>query len=158
MRSAGPESQATRHRPGFALPMALFMLTVTALLAALLLENSLHELRIARGDVAGARAQAAAESALTDLLASNSDSSVLARPRGAAASAITVAGPDTTRVVLQPLGNGLFRLTAAARSWAGGVRGDAASLGFARLVSDSGGPPGSLRFRRLPGWWWTQLP
>jgi hypothetical protein len=138
--------------------MALFMLTVTALLAALLLESSLHELRIARGDVALARAQAAAESALTDLLASSSDSAVLARPRGTAASAIAVAGADTARVLLQSLGNGLFRLAVAARSWAGGVRGDAANLGFARLVSDSAGPPGSLRFRRLPGWWWTQLP
>jgi hypothetical protein len=134
------------------------MLTVMALFAALLLESSLHELRIGRGDLAGARAEAAAESALGEFFATHPDSSVLVRPRGAASTSINAAGADTARLVVQSLGNGWFRLAAFGRSWAGGVRADAGSAAFVRLLSDSGGPPGSLRFRRLPDWWWTQIP
>jgi hypothetical protein len=146
------------ERGGFVLPLALFMLMVIALLAALLLEGAVQELRSARGDVAGARAQAAAGSALADFLASRPDSSLLARPRGVTSAGSSPIGAETTRVSLQSLGNGLLRVTAGARVWSGGVRGDAANLGFVRIVPDSGGPPGTLRYRRLPGWWWAQLP
>lgn len=145
-------------RRGFVLPLALFMLMVMALFVALLLEGAVQELRIARGDVAGARAQAAAGTALSDFLASHPDSALLARPRGFFASGSSTAGADTTRVTLQSLGNGMLRVTASARVWSGGARGDAANLGFVRIVPDSSGSPGSLRYRRLPGWWWAQLP
>lgn len=159
MRSARPEvALSPCVRSGFVLPLALFMLTVIALLAALLLEGSVQELRIARGDLAGAHAQATAGSALSDALGSRPDSSILSTPRGFATTAVTVAGGDTTTVTTQSLGNRVLRVTAGSRSWSGGVRADATDVGFVRVVPDSAGPPGSLRYRRLPGWWWAQLP
>ena len=96
-------------RRGFVLPLALFMLMTMALFVALLLEGAVQELRIARGDVAGARAQAAAGTALSDFLASHPDSALLARPRGFFASGSSTAGADTKRVTLQSLGNGMLR-------------------------------------------------
>jgi Tfp pilus assembly protein PilX len=157
VRSAHPDPRGAA-RAGFALLLALFMLIVIALVGAILLDGAVQELRIARGDVAGSKAQAASGSALADLLAGLPDSALLARPRGAISTASITAGAETTTVAVQSLGNGLFRLTASARAWSGAVRGDAASLGFVRVVPDSAGPPGTLRYRRLPGWWWAQLP
>ena len=145
-------------RAGFILPLALFALTLIAMLAAVLLEGALQELRIARGDVAAARAQAAAGTTLAGFLSSAADSATLARPRGTAVSAISVSGAETTTVTVQSLGNGLLRVTAGARVWSGMQRGDAANFGFVRITRDSAGPPGSLRYRRLPDWWWGQLP
>lgn len=157
MRSARPDQRGAARR-GFALLLALFMLMLIALLAAVLLDGAVQELRIARGDVAGSRAQAASGSALADLLASRPDSALLARPRGAISTGLIASGAETTTVALQSLGNGLVRMTASARVWSGGVRGDAASIGFVRIVPDSAGPLGTLRYRRLQGWWWAQLP
>jgi Tfp pilus assembly protein PilX len=148
----------TCTRRGFALPLALFTLTVIALLAALLLQGAVQELRIARGDIAGARAQAAAGSALADALAVSPDSAVLALPRGTTSVALVTAGADTTRVAIQTLGHRLVRISATARAWSGGVRADAGTLGFVRVVPDPAGPPGSLRYERLPGWWWAPIP
>ena len=158
MTSALHEDGRRRERCGFVLPLALFTLTVTALLVALLLEGAVQELRVARGEVAAVRAQAAAGSALADLLSSTPDSALLARPRGIVVVGSSVAGAETTNVALQSLGNGLFKVTAGTRAWFGGVRGDAASTGFARIVVDSIGSTGGLRYRRLPGWWWAQIP
>lgn len=134
------------------------MLLVVALLAALLLDGAVQELRIARGDVSGSRAQAASGSALADLIASRPDSAMLARPRGSISAASSGTGAESTTVALQSLGNGVMRATAGARVWSGGVRGDATTAAFMRIVPDSTGPPGSLRYRRLPGWWWAQIP
>jgi hypothetical protein len=134
------------------------MLTVTALMATLLLEASVQELRIARGDVAGARAEAAAGTALADLLASRPDSAMLGTPRGAVAALSAISGTETTRVSIRSLGNGMLRVTASARAWSAGVRGDAAIVGFARIIPDPAGAPGRLRYRTLPGWWWAPLP
>jgi hypothetical protein len=134
------------------------MLTLIAMLAALLLEGAVQELRMARGDVAVARAQAAAGTALAAFLTPVADSGTLTRPRGWAVSTIAVAAGETTTVTVQSLGYGLLRVTAGARTWSGMQRGDAANVGFVRIVPDSAGPPGSLRYRRLPGWWWAQLP
>ena len=134
------------------------MLLTMALLVALLLESAVQELRVARGDLAAARAQAAAGSAIADLLASAPDSALLALPRGATSAGTRAAGPETTRVSLQSLGAGIVRVTASSRYWVGGVSADAASLSWARIIPGSVGPPGGLRFRRLPGWWWAQLP
>jgi hypothetical protein len=147
-----------KTRAGFVLPLALFMLTLIAMLAALLLGGAVQELRMARGDVAVARAQAAAGTALAAFISLAADSVQLARPRGSAVSTIAVAGAETTTVSVQSLGNGLLRVTAGARVWSGMQRGDAANLGLVRIVRDSAGPPGSLRYRRLPDWWWAQLP
>ncbi|MGH7653910.1 MAG: hypothetical protein ACREN6_04540 [Gemmatimonadaceae bacterium] len=145
-------------RPGFVLPLALFMLTVLGLLGALLLEDSVAELRIARGEVAGARAEAAAGSALSDALGAIPDSAMLALPRGTVTPSIVVAGGDTTRVAVQALGGGLVRVVIEAWVWAGGVRADVSNVGWMRIVADSSGAPGSLRYERLPGWWWAQNP
>lgn len=153
MRRAHPEP-----RRGFVLPLALFMLLVIALLAAILLEGAVQDLRAARGDLAGARAAAAAGSALTDLLGSRPDSTILVRPRGAVSVSVAGAGPETTTVTQQSLGAGTLRVTAAARIWSGGAHADALLLGFMRIVTDSAGPPGTLRYRHLPGWWWAPLP
>jgi len=145
-------------RRGFALPLALFMLTVIALLAALLLQAAVQELRIARGDVAAARAQAAAGSALSDALGATPDSATLALPRGATSISLAAAGAETTRVAVQALGNRVVRITVAGRVWSGGVRADAGQVGFARVIPNLLGPPGTLRYERLPGWWWAPIP
>ncbi len=145
-------------RSGFALPLSLFMLLTIALLVALLLDAALQELRASRGDLAAARAQAAASSALADFLSSRPDSALLSRPRGAVTSSLSVAGADTTLLSLQSLGGGLVRCVANAHSWSFGARADAATIAFVHVLPDSNGAPGALRFRRLPGWWWAQLP
>jgi len=135
------------------------MLTVLALLVAMMLEGAVQELRMGRGALAAARAQSAAGSALADLLNARPDSAMLARPRGALTTAVvSPPGAETTAVALQALGAGMIRATASTRIWSGGVRADAASMVFARIAQDSAGPPGSLRYYRLPGWWWVQLP
>ncbi len=134
------------------------MLMMMALLVALLLEGAVQELRMARGDVAAARAQATAGTALSDLFATRPDSAMLASPRGVTALSSVAVGADTTWVALESLGGGLVRVVASARSWSGGARADAANLGFARIVADSAAPPGTLRFQRLPGWWWAPVP
>ncbi|HEY2850671.1 MAG TPA: hypothetical protein VGI97_12390 [Gemmatimonadaceae bacterium] len=145
-------------RAGFALPLALFTLAAIALLAALLLQGSIEDLRLARGDVAFTRAQAAAGSALSDMLAAAPDSASLALPVGSTTAATIVAASETTRVAVQSLGVGVVRVTAASRVWSGGVRADAQNVAFVRVISDSAGVPGSLRYQRLPGWWWAQIP
>lgn len=145
-------------RAGFVLPLALFVVTIVALLASMLLQASLEDLRVARGEVAGARAQAAAESALADLLATAPDSVALGLARGAATTIDLAAGSETTKVAVQSLGGRLVRVTAAARVWSEGVRADAEHVAFLRIIPDSGGPPGSLRYQRLPGWWWAPVP
>jgi Tfp pilus assembly protein PilX len=145
-------------RRGFVLPLALFMLTVLGLLAALLLDASVAELRIARGEVAGARADAAAGSALSDALSVIPDSATFARPRGTLATLVVAAGAETTRVAVQALGGGLMRVTIEARVWSGGVRAEASNVGFMRILSDASGAPGTLRYQRLPGWWWARNP
>jgi Tfp pilus assembly protein PilX len=145
-------------RRGFALPLALFLLLLSSLLVAMLLDGALQELRTARGDVALARAQAAAGSALADLLSSRPDSTMLALSRGSTITGTTVTGADTTHLTIQSLGRGLLRVTAASRTWSGGVRGDASNLGFVRVLPDSAGAPGALRYRRIPGWWWAPIP
>ena len=158
MRLARPDRGGCGAPSGFALPLALFLLVLSSLLAALLLDDALQELRTARGDVAGARAQAAVGSSLADLLASRPDSAILTLPRGATLGSESASGADTTRLTIQSLGNGMLRVTAVARTWSGGEHGDASNLGFLRVVPDSSGPAGSLRYRRIPGWWWAPLP
>src|SRR5882757_2690709 len=115
---------ARRNERGFALLMALFLLLSMAFLVAILLDGALQELRASRGDLAAARAQAAAGSALSDLLASHPDSALLALPRGAVlypAASAAITGGDTTRVSIQSLGGGLVRCLASAHVWSGGV-------------------------------------
>jgi Tfp pilus assembly protein PilX len=158
MRPASRDARCGDARRGFALPLSLFMLMVVALLVALLLEGAVQDLRTSRGDLAAARAQAAAGTALADFFALGADSALLAAPRGATATSTRAAGAETTRVALQALGGGLVRVTATTRFWSAGVRADAEILGLAHLTPDSGGAPGRLRIRRLPGWWWAQLP
>jgi hypothetical protein len=145
-------------RRGFVLPLSLFMVMVAAMLVAVLLDGALQELRTARGDLAAARAQAAAGTALTDFFGSLGDSALVAAPRGTVATITTGSGPDTIWVSIQVLGGSLFRVTATARAWAGAIRADASMLGFARVATDSSGHAGARTFRRLPGWWWAQLP
>ena len=149
---------ARRKERGFALLLALFLMLSMAFLVAILLDGALQELRASRGDLAAARAQAAAGSALSDLLASRPDSALLALPRGSVMVSATIAGADTTRVSIQALGGGLVRCLASARIWSGGVLAEAATLAFARVGLDSAAAPGTLQFRRLPGWWWAELP
>jgi len=148
----------THPRRGFALPLALLGLLVLALVVALLLDAALQELRASRGDAARVRAEAAGETAFSDLIAAPVDSAVLLLPRGAARESVLTSAGDTVSVTVQSLGGGLVRAAFAARSWAGGVRADAMTLAWLRVLPDSGPPPAVLRYRRVPGWWWAQVP
>ena len=120
--------------------------------------KNIEELRVAHGDEALARAQAAAESALADLLSSPADSDFLSLPRGASRVSVRAHAGDTVRVTVQPLGGGLGRVVTAARSWSGGVRADVGTLALLRAVPDSTAAPATLRFHRIPGWWWAPVP
>jgi Tfp pilus assembly protein PilX len=145
-------------RAGFALALALFALVVLTLLVGLLFDAGVQEVRMARGQVASARAQAAAESAFADLLDSRPDSGLVLATRGTARQS-TWAGPeDTALVVLQALGTATVRVVITAHAWSGAIRADAGAVAFLRVLRDSAGPPGTLRFQRLPGWWWAPIP
>ena len=145
------------RRPGFALPFALMVLVVGAMLVSLILDGGVQELRTSRGELAAARAEAAAGTALADLLAAPPDSTFASLGRGGAIQTILVAGPDTARLTLQALGGNLARVVVTARSWSGGVRADAGALAFLEL-SLGVGPPTTAHFSRIPGWWWAVYP
>ena len=145
------------RRHGFALPFALMVLVVGAMLVSLILDAGVQELRTARGDLAAARAEAAAGSALADLLAAPPDSSFALLGRGAGIQSVLVSGADTARLTLQALGGRLARVVVTARSWSGGVRADAGTLAFLEL-SPVAGLPGVSHFSRIPGWWWAVYP
>jgi hypothetical protein len=133
------------------------VLVVAAMLVSLLLDSGVQELRTARGELAAARAGAAAESALADLLAGPPDSGFAGLARGAAIQSVTAAGADTVRLTLQSLGGALARVVIRSRSWSGGIRADAGVLAYL-IVTPGPNPPGSARFTRLPGWWWAAFP
>lgn len=145
------------RRPGFALPFALMVLVVGAMLVSLILDGGVQELRTSRGDLAAARAEAAAGSALADLLAAPPNSSFASLGRGGAIHSVLVSGADTVRLTLQALGGNLARVVVTARSWSGGVRADAGALAFL-VVSFEAGPPSTSHFSRIPGWWWAVYP
>jgi Tfp pilus assembly protein PilX len=145
-------------RPGFALPLALFALVVVTLLVGLVFDAGIQEMRVARGQVAMARAQAAAESALADLLDSPADSGLLVAPRGTARQSTFAGRMDTALVVLQVLGGATVRVVITARAWSGALRADVGTVAFLRVLRDSSGSPGALQFRRIPGWWWAPIP
>ena len=71
---------------------------------------------------------------------------------------VTASGRDTVRVSVQALGSGLVRVVTSARSWAAGVRADANTLVLLRVLADTGAPSHPLKYRRIPGWWWAQIP
>jgi len=133
------------------------VLVVGAMLVSLILDGGVQELRTSRGDLAAARAEAAAGSALAELLATPPDSAFASLSRGAGIQSVLVAGADTVRLTLQALGGSLARVVVTARSWSGGVRADAGALAFLAL-SPVAGPPASLHFSRIPGWWWAVYP
>ena len=133
------------------------VLVVGAMLVSLILDGGVQELRTSRGDLAAARAEAAAGSALADLLAAPPDSSFASLGRGGAIQSVRVSGSDTTRLTLQALGGNLARVVVTARSWSGGVRADAGALAFLEL-SIVAGPPSTSHFSRIPGWWWAVYP
>ncbi|HVT38374.1 MAG TPA: hypothetical protein VHE78_04995 [Gemmatimonadaceae bacterium] len=158
-RESHPPSHASHaSRAGFALPLALFALVVLTLLVGLLFDGSVQEVRVARGQVATARAQAMAESAFADLLDSRADSSLLLATRGIARQSSLAGRGDTAFVVLQALGGGTVRVSITARAWSGAIRADVGTVAFLRVLRDSSGPPGALQYRRLPGWWWAPIP
>ena len=145
------------RRSGFALPFALMVLVVGAMLVSLILDGGVQELRTSRGELAAARAEAAAGSALADLFAAPPDSAFASLSRGAGIQTVLVSGADTARLTLQALGGSLARVVVTARSWSGGVRADAGALAFLEL-SPIAGPPSSSHFSRIPGWWWAVYP
>jgi hypothetical protein len=147
-----------RRRCGFALPLAILALIVLALLVALLLDGAVQQLRGSRGDVALARAQGAAESALADFLSAPVDSAFAVLPRGGVRPSLLIDSGDTVRVSVQALGGGLLRVVTTARTWSLGVRADAGTFALLRILTDSLAAPPALRFRRVPGLWWAPLP
>jgi hypothetical protein len=131
---------------------------VIALLVSILLDVAVQELREGRGDLVGARAEAAVATALADRLAGPPASDFAAWPRGAISRETVVAGADTAEVMVQALGGGLARVIVAGRAWSAGVRADATSVAFVRAFPAGPGTPPPLRFHRIPGWWWTPIP
>jgi hypothetical protein len=140
------------------LPLALLVLLAIALLVAILMDIAVQELREGRGDLVSARAEAVVATALADFLAAPAAADFAAWPRGATSQSTTVIGADTAQIMVQALGGGLARVLVAGHAWMGGIRADAASMAFVRAFVVGSGTPPPLRFRRIPGWWWTPIP
>ena len=151
----GAARQRRTAARGFALPLALIALAALSLLTAILLDEDVHELRAARGDMALARAEAAAETALADLLAAPADSGLLNAARGSRRDSAVTVGSATVRLELQGLGGAICRLVVAASASSGENRAAVRNVVFLRLRPDSGVGATGLRYQRLPGWWWA---
>ncbi len=154
----GPLRCVPRRRAAFALPLALIALVAVALLVAILLDAAVQDLRVGRGDLGGARADAVAETALADFLVAPAAAGFGSSPRGSITQRTVVVHADTADLTVQVLGGDMARVVVAGRAWTNGIRSDAASVAFVRAFPSGAGAPPPLYFRRIPGWWWTPAP
>jgi len=155
---ARPDSRAGPGRRGIVLPLALLVLVAVALLAALLFDAGVQEVRAARGGVAAARAMAALERALADLMTAPLDSAVLAPTPGTVTRTVNVGPGDSADVVVQAIGRGTVRVVIRAGAREARARAAEGVVAFLRVVADSSEGVPVLRLRPLPGWWRAPLP
>ena len=140
------------------LPLALVVLVAIALLAALLFDAGLEELRAARSDLARVRAASLADGALAGLIETPGDSALETLAVGESQRTTVPAGGDSAELSVQPIGGSLLRVTVVARVANGRSRTREGALAFTRLTVDTVGGARALRLRPLAGWWRSPLP
>jgi hypothetical protein len=138
--------------------LALVALLAVVLLAALLFDSGLDEVRSARADFARARAASDMERALADLMSAPPDSALAAMPVGRSRAAVARSGFDSTSTTVQPIGHSILRLTVTAHVTVGGARARQGTVAFALLASDTVAGMGTPRLRPIGGAWRFPLP
>lgn len=145
------------RRGGFAVPLAVVLLIAVALMASLLLEAALSELRAGSAARAESRVVVAAESALAQGMAVRLDTAVLRLTAGARPLSQTRVEAESVRVELQVVQPGLARLLVSATSGATGIR---VSVGRTALVSFRRDSliPGEVVLSPIGPDWWIAVP
>ena len=146
-----------RHRDGFAAPLAVVTLVASSLLALLLLEAALGEVRSGAAEIAEARVTAAAETALTDALARRLDSSVLQLAPGSLVWQQSSVSRDSVVARIQVLGGAVARIVVTARSREPRLRvfaGIRAYVSFRPSLI----VPGEVELAPLGADWWAATP
>jgi hypothetical protein len=136
----------------------LVVLVAIALLAALLFDAGVEELRAARSELVRVRAASAMDGVLADVIGTAGDSALEAMPVGGSQRATFAAGNDSTDVSVQAIGRSLLRLTVVARVTAGRTRARQGTVAFVRLVADTTGGVRTIWMRPLASWWRSPLP
>jgi hypothetical protein len=144
-------------RRGFAVPLAVLVLIVLALLAALGIDAALGALRTGDAASVEARAVARAESGLAKAFVQPLDSAARRLAAGSPLFAFVDPEIDTVIVRAQVVEPGVTRVTATAVARRGRFRGIAGRYAFATIVADSPSSAGAI-LRPLPTRWWTAIP
>ena len=145
-------------RRGFVVALALLVLVAVALLASLLFEAGIEELRAGHADLARVRAASLVEEGLADIVAPPADSTLAGMPRGGWRRRTSATGNDSTLLSLQALGGSVFRITVESRVIAAGARARQWTVAFVRLTVDSAGGRRTFRMRPIDDWWRSQRP
>jgi hypothetical protein len=144
-------------RTGFAAPLAIVMLIAVALLALLMIEGALGELRTGSAVASEARIAGKAETALAALLATTFDTGVVSLPAGTVVLDETTGGADSIRSVIQLVGGRVARVLVRAHSATPGIRGFAGRQVFVKLRPNPAAPA-ELVLEPLAGNWWVMSP
>jgi hypothetical protein len=144
-------------RAGFAAPLAIVMLIAVALLALLMLEGALGEVRSSSAVASEARVVGKAESALAGMLGRTFDSTAASFPAGAVLAQESTGGVDSVHAVVQLAGGGVARVVVRVRSTGGAIRVLAGRQAFAALRPHPS-LPGELILAPLAGNWWVTTP
>ena len=127
----------TRHRKGFAVPLAILVVIALALVTALMLDSAVAEFRSSNAWYAESQATAAAETASAVALSTRFDTAALHASAGTALLRHVDIADDTVGVVVQALGEGLARLTVSVASGHGRLRVIVGRLIFLRMVESA---------------------
>ena len=144
-------------RSGFAVPLAVVLLIAIALMASLLLEAALGELRAGSAARAESRVVVAAESALARTIATRLDTAVLNLPAGALAVSETRVAAESVHVQVQVVQPGLARLMVMAAAGATGIRVFAGRTALVVFRRDSLVSADVMMLPIGPDWW-TAIP
>jgi hypothetical protein len=134
------------------------VLVAIALLAALLFDAGVEELRAARSDLARVGAASLAEGALAALIEAPGDSALETLAVGGSQRTTVPAGGDSAELSVQPIGGSLLRVTVVAHVATGRSQTRQGALAFTRLTVDTMDGVRTLRLRPLAGWWRSPLP
>lgn len=145
------------RRPGFAVPLAVLVLIILALLAALGIDAALGELRTGTASLVEARAGALAETGLAKALVQRLDTAARHLAAGSVLFVVLEAQPDTVMAMAQVVEPGVARVTVSAVARRGALRGIAGRYAFASIVPDSVVATETV-LRPFAERWWVSLP
>jgi hypothetical protein len=133
------------------------MLIAVALLALLMIEGALGEVRSGSAVAAEARVVGKAETALADMLSRGFDSSVVSLPAGHVLLQESTGGTDSVYALIQLAGGRLARVAIRVRSMAAGIRVFAGRQAFVSIRANPA-VPGEVVLAPLAGNWWVTTP